>query len=316
MFAIAPYLVEVIDDQKQPQDLWKFFSNENLHDVLTQYYTANLRNYQPSIKNSNRMFMVSKLCKGTSTSISGIYQTGQYGFESDIYSTTKKKVAHRRLTDEADMIPFNFSFYMPKNTTLGQRKRGLLLLGRFNTLGVRHLTIPHLQFYFKNRFPEFTLKIDRVVPNIVMETLLKRGSLKTIRLIKKSIPKDIADVFSDGDKDKIQDIELVIHSKQKTVFSDLNFLLNAVTKKTPPSQIITIPSFAQENIKLEIMLDGRLRTVNLGNSGNLSSNMEIEIQPGKNGHPDLQDWLDSSDDLAKEIVTSWGVSGISWKSII
>ena len=152
MFALAPYLVEVKDEFKQPQDLWNFFAKDTLHAVLTDYFKSNLRNYQESVGKHQRMFMVSQLCKGTPTSISGVYQTGATGFDSDIYSKSLKKVSHKRQIDEADMLPFNFSFYMPKDTTAGQRKRGLLLLGRFNTLGVRQLTIPHLQVYFKADF--------------------------------------------------------------------------------------------------------------------------------------------------------------------
>lgn len=133
MFALAPYLVEIKDDNKQSQDLWKFYSTETLYKVLLDYYKLNLGNYQPAPIKEKRMFMVAKIYKGTLTSVSGTYQTGQFGFESDIYNTTNKNVAHRRQVDEADMMPFNFTFYLPRATSAGQRKRGLLLLSRFNT---------------------------------------------------------------------------------------------------------------------------------------------------------------------------------------
>lgn len=315
MFALAPYLIEIKDDAKQTQDLWKFYSNESLHGVLLDYYRSNLGNYQPSVGKDKRMFMVAAMYKGTSTSVCGTYQTGQFGFESDIYNTTRKKVAHRRQTDEADMIPFNFSFYLPRATSAGQRKRGLLLLSRFNTLGVRQLTIPHLKLYFRNRFPSFTLEVTRVVPKIVMETILSQGTLKTIRLIKKSLPADIADALSDADRVKVQDIELVIHTKRRSHFSDIDWLLRAVENNARPSEIITIPSFAQDNIKLEVQMDGRMRTVDLGNTAKLSSNIELpDITPGRNGHPNIDDWLREADSLAGGIAKSWGMSGQKWAS--
>ena len=315
MFALAPYLVEIKDDKKQTQDLWKFYSSESLHAVLLEYYRSNLGNYQPSVGKDKRMFMVAAMYKGTSTSVCGTYQTGQYGFESDIYNTTQKKIAHRRQTDEADMVPFNFSFYLPRTTSAGQRKRGLLLLSRFNTLGVRQLTIPHLKRYFANRFPSFTLEVNRVVPKIVLETILSQGSLKTIRLIKKSLPEDIADALSDSDREKVQDVELVIHTKRRSHFSDIDWLLRAVEKNARPSEIITIPSFDHDNIKLEVQMDGRMRTVDLGNTAKLSSNIEINgITPGRNGHPKIEDWLNEADPLAAGIAKSWGMSGQNWSS--
>ncbi|HQR99191.1 MULTISPECIES: hypothetical protein [unclassified Polaromonas] len=315
MFAIAPYLVEVKDEKKQPQDLWDFYNKQNLRTVLLDYYKTQLGNYQVAPNKGKKMFLVAKLFKGTPTSVTGIYQTGAFGFESDIYSTTKKTIAHNRQSDEADMMPFNFSFYMPQQTTSGQRKRGLLLLGRFNTLGVRQLTLPHLQKHFKNRFPEFSLEINRVVPSIVLETLMSQGTLKTIRLVKKILPSDLADVFSSEDKEKVSEIEMVIRTKRKSSFSDIDWLIRAVEAKTHPRDIVTIPGFNHDNIKLEIQLDGHPRIVDLGNTGKLSSNIEISsVKVHTNGHPDAKSWLGEADDLASSIVKSWGVKGMTWQS--
>lgn len=314
MFAIAPYLVEVKDGNKQPQDLWNFFHKNNLHNVLNSYYKDNLNKYQPSINNPKRMFMVSKIFAGSTQSVSGIYQTGQFGYESDIYSTGKKKITHKRMKDEADMVPFYFSFYFNKDPNAAQRERGLLLLGRFNTLGVRGITIPHLQQHFSQRFNNFSLSIERVVPKVVMETLLKNGSLKNIRLIKKRIPKDIADVLSMRDRDQVQEIELIIRSKRKSRFDDVNWALNAISNNSQPSQILTIPSFAHDNVKLDIVLEGRKRTLNIGRPGAISSNMELDLQPGPDGHPIPKEWLAEADEIAANIMSSWGIKGQSWKS--
>lgn len=315
MFALAPYLVEIKDDKKQTQDLWKFNSSETLHTVLLDYYRTNLSTYHSSLGKEKRMFMVAAMYTGTPTSVCGTYQTGQFGYESDIYNTTYNKVAHKRKVDEADMMPFNFSFYLPRNTSAGQRKRGLLLLSRFNTLGVRGLTIPHLRHYFSNRFPSFTLEVSRVVPKVVLETILSQGSLKTIRLIKKSLPSDIADALSESDRERVQDVELVIHSKRRSCFSNLDWLMRVIDGKARPSEIVTIPSFEHDNIKLEIEIDGRIRTVDLGNTAKLSSNIEIaNIMAGLNGHPNLDDWLREADELASGIAKSWGAIDQKWDS--
>ncbi len=315
MHAVAPYLVEVKDERQQPQDVWKFYKNETLHGVLLDYYKSNRGRYQASSSQTNRMFMVSRVCMGSDESVCGSYQTGQHGFESDIYSLTKKKITHKRQVDEADMMPFNFAFYMPKNAPRAQRARALLLLGRFNTLGVRHITIPHLQAYFKNRFPDFSLSINRVVPRVVLETMLAQGTLKTIRLIKKGLPKDVADALSEGDRDRVQDVELVIHSKKRTHFQDVDWLLQAISGKTSPTDVVTVKSFPHDAIKLEIRVDGNTRTVDLGNTGKLSSNIEIpSVKLDANGHPNMKSWLAEADVLATDIVDSWGAGKHRWQS--
>lgn len=316
MFAVAPYIVEIKDGKKQVQDLWGFFNKNSFRDELAIYYSNYLNKYQQSTNNNNRMFMIDHICQGTETSFSGRYRTGQFGFESQIYSMDAKKVMHTRKVDEADMIPFYFSFYMPKNTTSGQRARGLLLLGRFHALGVRHIVVPHLQQYFKSKFGDLTLNVERVVPKIVIDSLLRDGSLKAIRLIRKSLPKDISDVFSENDRDRVQEMEMIIRSKRKTHFSDINWIFSAFEKKSSPSEIFSIPSFPHDNIKLEIQIDGRKRTIDIGRPGNFSSNIELDgLQPDKDGHPKLVDWLEAADGLASNIVQSWGVPGVEWKSL-
>lgn len=258
--------------------------------------------------------MISSMYAGTSTSISGTYQTGQYGFESEIYNTKKRRVSYKRGTEEADMMPFHFSFYFPQDRNPAQQARGLLVLSRFNTLGVRQLTIPHLQHYFSLRFPGLKLGISRVVPRIVMETILRDGLIRSIRLIKKTIPSDIADALAESDREKVQEVELVIRSKRKSNFSEIDALMRAIDRRAHPSSIFTVDSFKHDNIKLEVEMDGKIRTVDLGNLAKLSSNIEVSILPGPNGHPPIAAWLGEADALATDMAKSWGMSGQSWSS--
>lgn len=316
MHAVAPYMVQIKDERKQVQDLWKFYGTETLHAVLSDYYRSNLGKYQPSPTQANRMFMVAKHFLGSPESVCGIYHTGQHGFESDIYRTSKKKVTHKRLTDEADMMPFHFAFYMHKSKVRAQRSRGLLLLARFNTLGVRHITIPHLQEYFRNRFPGFALEVSRVVPRVVLESVLREGALKTIRLIRKTLPTDIADVLSDEDRDRVQDLELVIRSKRRTYFRDVDWILRTIGGQVNISDVVTIPSFPHDSIKLEVKIDGITRTVDLGNTNKLSSNIELTNTTIARGHPTSPSWLTEVDSIASGIVESWGDDRPSWHSAV
>lgn len=315
MHAIAPYLVRVVDDKKQPQDLWKFSGNECLYQVLRDYYNNNLNRYQKSLSQEDRMFMISKLFSGSAESVCGVYQTGQHGFESEIYSIKKKRITHKRLIDEADMIPFHFAFYMHKSSISPQRMRGLLVLSRFNTLGVRGVVISHLQNYFKNRFPGFSLEITRVVPRMVLDSILSNGSLKTIRLIRKAIPRDVADILSPKDFDRVQDLEFVIRSKRRTSFSDNDWIYRVLEGKANISDVVTVPSFPHDGIKLEVQMDGVTRTVDLGNTGKLSSNIELDsVEVGVNAHPKDKSWMQEVDKIAADIVESWGDHKPHWVS--
>jgi hypothetical protein len=169
--------------------------------------------------------------------------------------------------------------------------------------------------HFRNRFGGFSLSVERVLPRAVLETLMSQGVVKTIRLVKKVLPTDLAQVFSDKDLDKISEVELVVRTKRQTAFTDINWLLDSIESKKRPSEIVTIPSFEQDNIKLEMVIDGRSRVVDLGNPGKLSSNIELpNLHPDINGHPKAREWLTEADKLASGIVRSWGVRNITWDS--
>jgi hypothetical protein len=314
MFSIAPYLIQVLDEKKQPVNLWNFFGNNSLKDYLDLYYASNL-NKHVTMPKYKKTFLVSKNCKGSLTSVAGIYETGTFGFKSRIYSTTKLATAHDRQADEADMHPFYFSYYFMKNAPMAQQVRGLLLLSRFGALGVRGMTIPHLQTSFKNQFPMFTLDVKRVLPKSVLEALLKVGSLKTIRLIKNTLPKDLANKFSQSDEVKIKEVEMIIQTKKNMVFSDVQWLWDSINEKKSANDILTLDSFQPDNIKLDIKIGNSIRVLDVKNPGKMSSNIDVsDIAIDQNGHPNLEEWLLRADELAGNIASSWGVPNIAWKT--
>lgn len=316
MFAIVPYLIQVLDDKKQPINLWDFFSNNSLKDFLDDYYSANL-NKHITIPKHKKAFLVSKKCKGSPTSVAGIYETGTFGFKSRIYSTSKLATAHNREVDEADMHPFYFSYYFMKSVPMAQQVRGILLLSRFGTLGVRGMTIPHLQTSFKNQFPTFTLDIKRVLPTSVLEALMKSGQLKTIRLIKNTLPKDLANKFSQSDEVKIKEIEMVIQTKKNMIFSDVQWLWDSINNKKPANEILTTDSFQPDNIKLDIKIGNAIRVLDVKNPGKMSSNIDVsDIVVDQNGHPNFEAWLLRADELAGNIASSWGVPNLNWSTTV
>lgn len=313
MFAIAPYHVEVLDSKMQPQDLWNFYHKNSLRDYVANYLKSILNN--PINPQPTKAFVLRKIFASTPESIGGTFRTGLMGYESEIFNVAAKSVTHNRKKEEADLVPFPFSFYMPKNVHSSQRTRGLLLLNRFNTSGIRGIVVPHLCENFARTFPDFTLRVERVLPDTVMKSLLANGEVKKIRLVKKSLPKDYADVLSDGDKQKFADIEIVLRPKRNYYFSDVDWLMSLLDKKSNINTVFTLPDFSPDNIKVELNCGGKSRTVNVGSPGKVSSNIDIShVTVDVTGHIAPQDWLNEADDLAADIYQSWGAKGLVWKS--
>ena len=128
MFAIAPYAIELLDEQHEQVDLWSFNNNNNLREVLIGYYLQELDTYQTMGR--NRLFRVSEMFTATNISVAGKYETGEHGLRSTIYDVEQRAVSHEKGTSEADMLPFMFSFVLPNSDQISKRKKGILLLSR------------------------------------------------------------------------------------------------------------------------------------------------------------------------------------------
>ena len=88
MFAIAPYAIDLLDEQQQQVDLWNFYNNNNLHQVLIDYYRGELGTY--CSLGRNRLFRVAKIFTASGISVAGKYETGEHGLESTIYDVENK----------------------------------------------------------------------------------------------------------------------------------------------------------------------------------------------------------------------------------
>ncbi|QGW82119.1 hypothetical protein [Variovorax paradoxus] len=312
MFSIAPYYVEIVDDKKQPIDVWNIQKNVNLRGVVEQFLASVVD--QPLVRETHqakKTYVLRKLFTGSPRTVGGRYQTGHYGFESDIWDTVKKASAHKRTKVQADMLPFLFNFYFPKSTNAAQQKRGLLLLGRFNTMGIRSMIMPELKKYVAAAHPGLELRVDKVAPTAVVTTLLNQGQVKKIRLVKKSLPSDFASVLGNADKPEFLDLEYVFRLKRNSFFTDVDWIKKLVAGKIQTKDIFTIsPDNQPDNIKVEIVHGSKTRVIDLGNRGKVSPNIDItdDVRVDATGHPDPESWLEQADDLASEILSSWGLS--------
>lgn len=317
MFSIAPYIFRVVDGKGISQDLSNI-NGSSLKDIVSSYLTSikdNPKVVKLGVGIQEKSYIFRKVYAGTSNSVAGLFQTGTQGFESEIYHLGNKIVSHQRVKDEADMLPFHFSFYFPDSTNKSDRLKGLLLLSRFNTLGIRSIVIPDLISYFSKAYPGFKLEVERFVPEALMSAVTKNSQVKKIRLIRTTLPKDFADKLSAGDRKKVLNFECVIRPVRRSSFTDIDWALQAVKNKFDPKSVLSLGEFTPDRVKIEIAAGKKKRTVDLANLGKISSNIDIDhVKVGANGHIDAIDWLKESDELADDVFLSWSVTIPQWNS--
>mgnify|MGYP007066787035 CR=1 FL=1 len=231
MHSITPYLIKVVDDKNVPQDLWNI-NGGSFYDYLKKIYFPKIINNQiitrqPTGTELGQNFILRKIYTGTSESVAGSIDVGVFGFESTIFDTQTKSVAHQRSKMQSDLQPFNFVFYTAKSNNLAHRLFGFLTLSRFNNRGIREIISPNLIFDFESTYPGLRLIIEKTVPAQVMSSIVKGGNVKTIRIFENTMSSDISALLSPKDQKKFHEVEIIVKPKPRTWFSDViwEFLL-------------------------------------------------------------------------------------------
>lgn len=321
MHAITPYLVKVVDANSGiPQDLWAI-NGTSLYDYLKNVYFKGILGKQiitrPATSSElGQNYIVSQIYNGTPQSVAGSVDVGVFGFESKIYDTVTRQLAHKKGKDQSDLQPFHFSFYTPNAKNIAHRLNGFLLLYRFNNRGMRSIVMPDLILSFEKAFPGLKLVIEKAVPASVVNSLFKGGVVKRIRIFQNTIPQDLSSILSAQDQKKFLEVETIIKPKPSTAFSDINWALDAIRQRKTADKIFTIPNVTPTKVKVLIGRNGKLRNVNLGAIETISSTIDIESPQiiKSTGHIDPQNWLDEADELVKGLFDESDVSLPPWKS--
>lgn len=322
MHSITPYLFKVVDNNNIPQDLWNI-NGGSFYDYLKKDYLPKILNKQIITKKHTptelgQNFLLRKVYKGTSESVAGSIDVGVFGFESTIYDTQTKKIAHKKSMQESDLHPFNFVFYTPKSNNIAHRLFGFLLLSRFNNRGIRSIFSPHLVLDFEKTYPGLKLKIEKAVPAKVMSAIIKGSTVKTIRIFENKLSSDISTLLSPRDQKNFQEVEIIVRTKPKTCFSDVNWVWDAISQRKKVDNILTLPNITPTKIKVSVDRNGKTRSVNLGNVEALSSTIDLDAPTiiKSTGHVDIGYWLEQADDIADGMYDEVQAGLPRWKNTV
>ena len=81
-------------------------------------------------------------------SLSGIVETGEYGYEAEIYNVQMGNVAYQRTINDAEMMPFYFLTGLPVQSTVG-----VLMFQRRSQYGISTVFQQDFEPYFEAMCP-------------------------------------------------------------------------------------------------------------------------------------------------------------------
>jgi hypothetical protein len=271
------------------------FEGADLLDFVREYLT---NRKSPLNDKEKHHILRAEIHSDKNRQISGLIETGEYGYSSELFDTSKEKTAYRRKPTDADLLPFVFLFDLPKD-----EKNGIIILQRFKTYGIRKVFADDFSAFFSSRFPNSIVEIQPIVPKALLEKFTKESSATKIRFRKLHIPQDICDALANGITPKDGYVEYSIIAKKGGRFKGM------FTKKDN-AQLLAVSSeagFTPDRTLVEVNVNGKKRTLDIADLNRLRAYFEItdEVQFGIDGHPTYESVLQASNDLLADL---WTVS--------
>jgi hypothetical protein len=268
--------------------------------VTFREYLRELRRSSSHNALSQRLMRVSRL-NVNGRILRGIIETGEYGYESELYDVNTDAVAHRRSNTEAEMLPFYFLISLPTNVN-----EGIIILQRFRQYGIRKVLLGDFGRHFNLQHPNYRVEFNPLTYENLLNEYLDGGQLKALRLIKFDMPTDIATAFEMQDHvEEEAYVELVVKSRKNRELPVLRKIKEAMRRQRHLeidewNKLIEIPEFDYNVIKAELEINGKRKVIDLTNPYRLRSYYDItdDVQEAENGHPVFA----SIDGLAVELL--------------
>ncbi|WP_416050071.1 hypothetical protein [Cupriavidus basilensis] len=304
MFSLAPYRISVSADGAE-KPLWSADGTHGFAPWFFTYLKDQLGALQP--RPDKRLARVARVCANADgTFVFGRYQTGEYGFKSELVDSNTNAVSHVRRVTEAEMIPFFYSLAIPK-----QGSWGVFTLQKFKNFGIHDFIVPNLIQDFEADNKGCRLYIQRLVPETLASTLLDGALVKGMRFVSYKLPAGIEDALgSDGMTAHVREVEFVIRAAKGRYLPKLDGFKDVILGNKNIGQIATLPNIPYDTIKLDLEVNGRRRTMDIGKPFKLSPNLDVtdEVTEGDDGHPVWEDISTVARDFSADLLSAQGVT--------
>ena len=238
----------------------------------------------------------------------GIVKTGNYGYESEIYNKNIKAVSYKRQKEDAELLPFYFLIALPID-----KDEGIVLLQGFKHFGIKTIFNETLNKFFSTEKPEYKIELNNLIDENLLKLLLDRGFTSKIRYIKFKQPVNLEDAYdTDGDHEEIPNelhAELSIYSGSNMAFSKImrsmknQFPYQKSNEGDSLSKLIEFTDFEYDNVKIEIKINGKNRTIDLSNLDKLRPTIDItdEVLRENSEHPKFNSINQIAIDLFRDL---------------
>jgi hypothetical protein len=274
-------------NSKQSQLLDSFSGKAaDLYDILYQILKEHEGNAFDS-KDIQQALEVKEV-KHRERQIEGLLEGGHYGSGYPIRNLDRwKSIAYTKKIRDVDMNPFYFLFDLPEGKELG-----FLVLQSTGGEGVQTLFEGMLHEEFVKEFPDDRIRYHRIVPDSVRKEL-EKAPISEVRLIRHSIPKDLATVVGPkGSKQASGTMSLSMKFEEDGSLAS-NAARAFFEKGRGTDRVLELEGleFPYDSVKIKVKLNGKEHTMDLANPDRLRASFDVteEIERSRtDGQPTFE----------------------------
>lgn len=293
---------------RQERDVENFMPLKNFFNGVDfisffEEYLKSFNNQLSCDDNQKRSFKIDSKRIKISTKeriISGIIESGDYGYESEIYNINTGDKTYFKTTEDTEIKPFYFCIFIPNN-----ENKGYIILQRMGVYGIHSIFKSHLTAFFKQKFTNLVIEFNPYISKEIAHTFLEKGNIKEFVLRRFNLPTDVADRLGfTGHEEDIRYIEMKIVAKRKK-FLPLNQRVDRFMKD-PNAAMFQLEELhalgfnGEHTSQVKVQYGDNTRTVDLSDTGQIRPYYDIDkdVIKDKSGHPVFE----SIDNLAKDLI--------------
>jgi hypothetical protein len=305
MYTIESYAIRIKHKDSKNGNylkLDKFDGRSNLIDIIRQYI-GEYSIKTGTIELRNQLFTTS-LLKTDKRFFSGRIFVGEYGFTTNIVNIQSGAVSYRKRKSDADLHPYDFLFYIPEASD-----GAILLILKKSGQGPLSIIETILKHQFNKNFKSNNISME-INPLQIASAIdfLNKGDLKKIRYTKTEVPSDIADKVN-GDRNKTQgSIELIVKPERGLNLNPKNYI-DYLFGKYEGENIYEFHGIIFDNIKAQIDVNGRKRTISISNHSGVKASYEVteELGIANDGFAEHESTIEHMQSILSDICNIMGI---------
>lgn len=230
----------------------------------------------------------------TGRMIDGVIMYGESGTSEPVVDSVTGKYKYTKGKEDAPLKPFFFKFYIPLNSTVG-----FLIIENIGSIGISTIVQNAIINHFAQKDNNAILRILPIgITELADKAIAKSGGVKriTLRGIKNS-SFNVDRMIGDGVTNNDCAIDYVIKPKSKRFSSNLFRRLKSTQNSS--TRYYEIDGNDVSDISVTMDIDGRERTLSVGQFTRLGSNIDVtsKIVKEDNGYPTFDSLNDQAMDL-------------------